>query len=128
MKDILQIVNRAALAAKIGVSRQALAHWEAKDPDGLKPGHAWSMALDWLRRCEYSEFLDVVSFARLPAYLETDLSVPTLKKRAHQADGWTKAKLKLRLKSFQERQADSENFDEHGLTESDYYTGITKYG
>ena len=106
MNDILQIVNMAALAAKVGVSRQALAHWKAKDPEGEKPGHAWSMALDWLRRCEYTEFLEVVSFARLPAYLETDLSVPTLKKRAHLPDGLIQARLKRRLRIFQERQAE----------------------
>lgn len=105
MNDIITIVNNAALAAKIGVSRQALAHWKAKDPAGEKPGHAWSMALDWLRRCEYGEFLEVVSFARLPAYLEMDLTTPTIKKRAHQKEGFTQAILKRRLRSFQERQA-----------------------
>ena len=92
----------AAMAQKVGVSRQALAHWQKLDPEGQKPGHAWADAIAWLQNCEYGEFLTVVTWARLPGYLESTLTHPTIKRLVTAEGGsWARQALQLRLRAFQ---------------------------
>lgn len=98
-KHILDIVNMSALAAKVGVSRQALAY--SREHGGPAPKDSWYEALMWLQDCSYTEFLNVVVWARLPAFLDLVHSWPTLQKRVRENGTREQRALKMALMQFQ---------------------------